>query len=384
MTPYRIILIIFFLMNLQKLASRFAYKKDNPAFYMGFFGIWAFLAMWINHDLSFALETGGIHFIELTAPFFIASAYIKNVQQLEKVVKTMMMAVAMLLTISLPETVTGFNWFRTITDAVTGGHHHHIDPRYGFDRAMATFDHPIVNGVVSSSVIGFVYFCSRWWMTIVPVVATATSLSSGAIASIMVQFMLIGWERVIKFRKRWKILFMILFSVYILAEMISNRSGVMAILSVLVFSEGTAYNRYYIFIHGKDNVIDHPLFGIGYNDWVRPSYMGASVDNFWLLTTMRYGLPAFIAYVFAIYLICKQMFRYRVKDKKLTAYRRGWLCGLAGLCVSGATVHYWNAAYIYFNFYIGLGFAMLPLLKAAYMEEKALAPPPTKRKYVRT
>ncbi|RLT93661.1 MAG: O-antigen ligase domain-containing protein [Ketobacter sp.] len=370
MTPYRLILIVFFLMNLQKILLQFQFKRGNPGFYLVFCGFWSFLALWLNHDLALGLETGGINFIELTAPFFIVAAYAKDLRRYEKMIKILMIQVCLLLTISLPETVTGFNWFRTLTDAIFGGWHVHIDPRFGFDRAMATFDHPIINGVVSSSIIGFVYFCTRWWMTAFPVVATATSLSSGAIASIMTQFMLMGWERFVKVRKRWLILFGILFGIYLAAEFISNRSGVMAILSVLVFSPGTAYNRYYIWIYGTENVANNPFFGLGLNDWERPSYMGASIDNYWLVIMMRYGLPALISYVIFISIICRQLFRYRVKDKKLTALRRGWLTGLAGLCVSAGTVHYWNTAYIYFNFYIGLGFALIPLLRAAAMEER--------------
>jgi hypothetical protein len=148
----------------------------------------------------------------------------------------------------------------------------------------------------------------------------------------------------------------------------------MALLSLIVFSPNTAYNRYYIWIYGTDNVADNPFFGIGLNDWVRPRYMGDSIDNYWLVIMMRYGLPALISYIVAIWLVCRPLFRFRVRDKRLTAIRRGWLCGLAGLCVSAGTVHYWNAAYIYFNFYLGLGLAIAPILKAAARRESLGAP----------
>ena len=370
LTPYRIILIIFILQNIQAIFGQLRYKKNSPGFYLVFCGIWSFFALWVNHDFAFALETGGINFVELTGSFFIVAAFIRGrLNRLEKLVNWMIFLVIMLLGISLPETVTGFNWFRTVTDKILGGHHGHIDPRYGFDRALATFDHPIINGVVSSSVLGFSYFYKSWIVMVGPLLGTMSSLSSGAFASIVTQFLLIGWERFIKPKHRCLILFGILLLGYLAAEAISNRSGVMAILSVLVFSTNTAYNRYYIWIHGTDNVADNPFFGIGLNDWVRPPYMGASVDNYWLVIMMRYGLPALATYLSAIVIICRQMFKYRVQDKKLTALRRGWLCGLAGLSVSAGTVHYWNAAYIYFNFYLGIGLAMVPILREAYSME---------------
>ena len=209
LTPYRILLIVFFLANIPKFAQQLRFRADNPGFFIIFCGIWSFFALWVNHDFALGVETGGINFIELAAPFFIVLTYVKSVRELEKLVKVMMISVASLLLISVPESVTGFNWFRTFTDAISGGHHVHIDPRLGLQRALATFDHPILNGVVSSSVIGFYYFCTRWWLTMLPVVATATSLSSGAIASILTQALLIGWERFIKTKKRcqWRGLF---------------------------------------------------------------------------------------------------------------------------------------------------------------------------------
>jgi hypothetical protein len=374
LTPYRTILIVFCLMNAGPYLKQLKPDKNNPGFFVVFCGIWSALALWVNHDFGLALETGGVNFIELTAPFFVASAYIKNEKTLEQVVKLMILAVAALLTISLPETITGFNWFRTLTDAISGGNHVHVNPRFGFDRAIATFDHAIINGVVSSSVIGLTYFTYSWWKSAVPVVATMTSLSSGAVASILVQSMLLAWEKFVKARARWKILLGLLIATYVAAEIYSNRSGVMALLSLIVFSPNTAYNRYYIWIYGTDNVADNPFFGIGLNDWVRPRYMGDSIDNYWLVIMMRYGLPALISYIVAIWLVCRPLFRFRVRDKRLTAIRRGWLCGLAGLCVSAGTVHYWNAAYIYFNFYLGLGLAIAPILKAAARRESLGAP----------
>ena len=371
LTPYRILLIYFVLVNLPKIIQMLAFKKDSPGFYWMFFGVWVFLALAINNDVSMAIETGGIHFIELCGPFFIGAAYLKNVKRLEELVRVMFLSIIGLLSISLPETLTGFNWFRTITDAISGGRHGHIDPRMGLDRAMATFDHPILNGVVCSSVIGLTYFYRGWLMAPIPTIATLTSLSSGAIAAVMMQGLIISWEKFIKLKKRWQILTGLCIVFYYIVDAISNRSGMMAILSLITFSSNTAYNRVNIWIAGTElNVAEHPIFGIGMNEWVRPGWLGNSVDNFWLVVMMRYGLPAFFAYAAAILIIMRQVAKYKPRDKKLIAIRRGWLCGLMGLILSACTVHYWNAAYIYFNFYVGIGFAMTFILRNQIKEER--------------
>ncbi len=371
LTPYRVLLIYFVLVNIGPILKSLQFKKEEPRFYWLFFSFWAVLALAINNDIAMAIETGGIHFIELCGPFFIVPAYVKNPANLKKLINVMFLSIFGLLSISIPETLTGFNWFRTLTDAISGGRHGHIDPRMGLERAMATFDHPILNGVVCSSVIGFAYFCRGWLMAPFPVIATLTSLSSGAIAAIMMQGLIIGWEKVVKLKNRWNILTTICVVNYFIVDTISNRSGLMAILSVITFSSDTAYNRLNIWIAGTEqNVYKHPILGIGMNDWERPSWLGSSMDNFWLVIMVRYGLPAFFAYATAIILIAKKIKQCKPRDKELIAIRRGWLCGLMGLALSACTVHYWNAAYIYFNFYIGLGYAIMIVLQGQVYREK--------------
>ena len=73
------------------------------------------------------------------------------------------------------------------------------------------------------------------------------------------------------------------------------------LITYLTFNSGTAYWRLHIWNFGSAEVWRNPLFGIGLNDWARPSWMWtASVDNFWLLTAMRYGIPAFLLLVAGI------------------------------------------------------------------------------------
>ena len=33
--------------------------------------------------------------------------------------------------------------------------------------------------------------------------------------------------------------------------------------------------------YSMDDILDHPLFGIGLNDWTRPEWMNNSIDSFW-------------------------------------------------------------------------------------------------------
>ena len=48
----------------------------------------------------------------------------------------------------------------------------------------------------------------------------------------------------------------------------------------LAFDAKTGWGRTEIFQYGAAEVLRHPIFGIGLNDWVRPWWRKPSVDNF--------------------------------------------------------------------------------------------------------
>jgi hypothetical protein len=104
------------------------------------------------------------------------------------------------------------------------------------------------------------------------------------------------------------------------------------------------------------NVWTSPLFGIGLNDWVRPAYMGVSVDNFWLLTTMRWGIPGFMTLAAGVlYLVLRVAFRPLPEGSSLADKRRAWVFTICGLCVTLTTVHVWAGSYSYIAFLFGAG-----------------------------
>ena len=154
---------------------------------------------------------------------------------------------------------------------------------------------------------------------------------------------------------RWTMLVSGFAMIWLAVTLASNRGFVMVFISYFTFSTNSAYNRTLIWEYGTAEVARHPVFGIGLGDWIRAPWMSDSMDNFWLLTAVRYGLPALLALVTAIVLIAIQQYRCIGRDKTLNRYRMGWLTIIIGLSVSGITVHFWNALFAYFFFLIGTG-----------------------------
>src|SRR5699024_297760 len=126
------------------------------------------------------------------------------------------------------------------------------------------------------------------------VVAMSTffSLSSGALLAFIVQCGFIAYELVTAPNpRRWRVFAWGCVLGYIVLDLIAAKSPFHTLVHKATFSVGSSYNRILIWRYGTDNVVDNPIFGIGSNDWARPSWMGDSVDNFWLLFAMQYGLP---------------------------------------------------------------------------------------------
>jgi hypothetical protein len=103
----------------------------------------------------------------------------------------------------------------------------------------------------------------------------------------------------------------------------------------------------------------NPLFGTGFGDWQRATWMSDSIDNFWLLVAVRYGLPAFICLAAAMLLVMRALGRIDIDDAYVSRCRSGLLVSLAGLVFAACTVHYWNAIYCWLLFLLGSGMWML-------------------------
>ena len=105
-----------------------------------------------------------------------------------------------------------------------------------------------------------------------------------------------------------------------------------------------------------ENVMGSPIFGIGLNDWVRPSWMhSGSFDNFWLLQAMRYGIPSFVFLALGIAASIWSITRAQGLSFGQKQCRTAYMVALTGLLFTLATVHVWGSTSVFFMFYIGAG-----------------------------
>lgn len=233
----------------------------------------------------------------------------------------------------------------------------------GLSRAFGPMDHPILLGVFVSSVFGIA------WLRIFPrlgrprpkkklalgvALAALASLSSGATASLMTQITLLVWEAKTRaIRHRWRLFGFLLLFLYVVIDLFSNRTPMKVLLHYLTFSAETAYGRIEIFEWGMADVMRNPFMGIGFNEWTRPHWKSASMDNFWLLQAVTFGIPGFLT--FALIPLFVLTLGWKRLPPRLTRLRMAWAISMIGLILAGCTVHFWNNLFAYYAFFVGLG-----------------------------
>lgn len=369
LTPYRIVLLLTFIPAAWRVYAGRDKTIASDWLMLGFVS-WSVLALAKHHGPEVAIESGGIFAVEGLGPYLIARAFVRTPGEFRGVARALVWSVILLLPFVAFEAVTGKHVIRDISSGVMGrSFYSPVNTRYGFERAFGPFDHPIHLGVFAASAVGLAWNSlarakdtvsyTRVGRTIAVMASAMSSFSSGAMATISTQFLVFGWERFTRgVQQRWMMLTALLISMYIMVDILSNRSGAQVLLARLTFSASTAYGRLMIFDWGfHKNVVVHPIFGIGFNEWVRPSWMvSGSVDNYWLVIAMRYGVPAFLMLSLGTILI---MVRAGKAARRLGPAggmpAMGWIVSIIGVVVAGATVHFWNALFVYFSFFVGLG-----------------------------
>lgn len=375
LSPFRVVLILFFIPILIRFASGKAGRILLSDFFILFYAIWCFVVLSYHHGIGVGLESGGVAALEVLGAYGIARAYITSQAHFRGANRLLTFGVLLLAPITIFESLNGFHVVRELSSAIMGfSFSSSIEPRYGLHRAFGPFDHPILYGVFAASLLSYslyeALFASRtvrFCLSPLIGIAAMTSVSSGAFATLLVQLLLAAWDHATRrIPMRWWILVMALTCVYVGIDLASNRSALKVFLTYLTMSPGTAYGRTIIFDWGMKNVWANPILGIGFNDWFRPAWMiSGSMDNFWLYQAVTYGIPGFLLLFGATALMLTKSSSESAKSGSL---RMAWTLSMTAMIVAGCTVHFWNSLLVYFLFQLGSGACHMETGKRAEMD----------------
>ena len=380
LTPIRVFLLLGFVPLVIRWLSGAAGRITAGDVFFCLHGAWIGIALFAVHGPS-RLAFAGISIVEVLGAYLAGRVLIRNVTDYRTFFRYFLIALALLAPFVLMENLTGRLYFSQLLkplDTLQKVQAGYADMRMGLFRAQGVVDHPILWGVLCSLGIGNAYFL--WQDT--PVrrlilagfagAMTFTSLSSGPLLAVTLQVIMIGWGWVT--RNAWWALVGLAVLAYVGIDVLSNRSPIPVLISYLTFNPGNAYMRLLIWDFGSAEVLRHPLFGIGLNNWTRPIWMAASVDNFWLNTGMRYGLPGVLLLVAGIVANLTQIMRADLPDS-LKPVRLGHVITMAGTLMVLWTVHIWGSTAVLVLFYFGSGVWLF----TGTAEAGAAAPAPAKR-----
>lgn len=359
LNPYRLILLVMFLPCISILLSGRAGRVTLIDWLMIFSTLWAVVALGVNHPVGLIYEAMGIHVVEFFGSYLLGRVAIRNVTDAMRVARVLFLCFLIILPLAVMESVTHR---AVIMDLIPGSRGKTtLEPRYGLRRAQGGFVHPILFGAFVSSLMGMAWFTLRpkglaFLRGAAVFVGTFVSLSTGALIAFVVQVILITYEIVMKqVKRRWLLFTLGAISGYVAIDLLSNRTPFHVLVTYASFSSGSAYNRIIIWDWGTRNVADNPIFGLGFNEWVRPRWMSGSMDNFWLVIAVRFGLPACFAFMAAGLLLIRQAGLAPIESERERRFRAGYLISLGGMIIAGGTVHYWLSIQAYFLFLLGAG-----------------------------
>lgn len=330
--------------------------------------LWGIAALAVNNPDRVVLFMGS-NSIEFVGGYVMGRAFIRNSEEFLALCRLLAGLAALTLPLALYETFTGNPILIRTLGSLPGVFSVDIglsSPRYGLERVQVFLAHPIHYGLFTAMLVFIVFVgfrglmsdVMRYGLSLAILVCSLLSLSSGPLLALVMQFGLVLWAWLFRgTRARWLILLCATVAAYIVVDILSNRTPFRVFLHYATFNSHTAYWRAIIFEWGMKNVWDNPVFGLGLNDWVRPVYMHSnSMDNFWLLMAVRYGIPGFlllaIGYGHALWRVGRRDFD---GNRTMWQFRRAWVISMVGLTFALCTVHVWGPIYSFVFFFFGAG-----------------------------
>ncbi len=359
LTPYRVLLLVLTVpCALRVLSGRVGGVTITDTL-MVLYGIWMFVSLSAVHGTE-RVAFAGISSVELLGGYFAGRVLIRGPEDYRFLFKVLFVALLCLLPVALMEAVSGKliipDLLRPLGE--TPVRVWSAYGRMGLERVYLVFDHPILFGLFCSMLMTNLLLIARngFGMVVtggIALFAAGLSLSSGPLLACLLQFVMLGWFWIMK--GRWKLLITLTGLLYLLFVIAADRSLASFVIEKLTFNSNTGWIRLAVVKHAWQNVLEHPVFGLGFNNWERPGWLTSSIDNFWLLNALRYGLPG-AALVVAIYL--SHIARAGMAPLITPDWNRLRVAHLITLVATGftlTTVHVWGSLSVFVMFYIGAG-----------------------------
>lgn len=367
LSPYRVFLMVAFLYLLVgglRGRMRFAW----PDLMIVLAAAWIWIASYMSSgSVATSAVQGGSHTVDIALAYFLARMTIRTPGDLRQFLVLIAPGIAFTSVIVTLEAVTHIRILQPLASAITGAPNPlRDDVRLGFMRGAASFPHPILAGIFLASFLP-IYLMSglRGWPRYVGAAASLGgffTMSSAALLGLLVGGLLRGYdwlcERVANLG--WRLFLFGAGLLYAAVELTSNTGFYGLLIRYASLNTVSAYNRVLIWKYGTENIAQHPWFGIGYADWVRPSWMhSGSFDHFWLIMALRFGIPESLLLLGAtlggIVMVAMASQRQNAVDARLL---RGIAISLGVFALGVNSVSLWLSALVWFSMLLGIAISL--------------------------
>lgn len=275
---------------------------------------WMMLSFGVAYGLTDAFLRGGALALDILLPYLIARAFIRDLDDLRRLLVVIAPGVLLVGLSMLAEALSGEHlvrplfaqWFGPLASYEAGNATGTLaltsDYRLGFLRAYGPFNHPIHAGLFMACMLPlFASSGLRGWPLYAGVFATLLAFFSGSTAAYLTFILALALLAYDRLREHVNLLNwqlpILASAIALLGLELLSKSGAVAVLGRFTLNPATTSFRQLIWEHGTQSVAQHPLFGIAFDEYQRLNWMGASIDNYWLLLAVRHGLVVPLAFL---------------------------------------------------------------------------------------
>ena len=364
MTPYRLFLIVMAIPMLLRFRADPQMRVTLVDLLMFCATAWRAIALLVNHHTA-ELVNAGSTFMELFFGYLFGRVYLRSAADFRFFFRCFLATLVAFMPFALVELVLRKELLRTLFGLVLEQPATNIrtqDFRFGLMRVQLSFDHAVLFGTFCAMGFANVYYIFRdrfplnlAFMGFVGLMCL-TALSSSSILVMGLQIGLIlyaaafGW-----LPYRWAVLGVTTLFLWYGFEIVFSKSVVDFVAQDLVYNTTGAETRMDQVSYGLKEIASHPFFGVGLNQIALPFWRGTVIDNFWLATAVRYGLPAlaFTILAFVAQFLC--VAAAKGLDETETRYRLGYMITFATTMLIIGTMSIWGVSLVYVMAYVGMG-----------------------------
>lgn len=325
---------------------------------------WRVVGIFANHGLSeltFALAT----FSELFLGYLLGRVYVRSAADFRWFFTCFLAGLVFLLPFALLEMITQTRVLRNLWGVVLTQAESPTTAqiRFGVMRAITAFEHPtIFGGFCAIGFANFYYlylkrFPLNFLLAAFAVFMSALAISSSSVIVLGLQAALIFYDRLIRGSVTYKWLFLVLFVVVIWYSfsLLTGKTVPEYIITEIMFSPVSGEARTLHYIYGSQEILRHPLFGVGLGDWGSPYWLSQNIDSFWLSLSVRYGVPALILTLTALVMHLMMVFRSTRLNEEELNIRTGYMISFGATVLMFSSVSFFAATLVFFMAFCGAG-----------------------------